>query len=310
MAQCWKCGRKGLFLKTRYDGLCKYCVEDENREKNKEQQKLERQIEQQNRINKLKQQEYQKHNKKIEQFRLEFPIKEKTDSPVSFLQAWKHIDFDCDEQIKRQKRAIHQTVPISINTKLCEGIFASHLCNKLYNTDFLSCSCPDYVERELPCKHMYRLFYEINTFTTNDGITNISYDTLDKFENLNAKEEFLQYCRWYRPNGTNRYCNDGLKELISIGFLQKNAPTDYTTVLNKLTKDEIILALAKKSITGYKPSWSKVKLVAWICETQPTFLEKKFSDYGLITVSPQYEKWIKGINESFNSYDVAYNYWS
>lgn len=303
MVKCWKCNRKGLFLKLRYDGLCKYCVEDENRSICEKNQKLEQQ-----KKDELKSRELQIKNEKIASFRLEFPLNS-TNNAIAFLQHWKY--FNQDDQIIRQKRALHQCVPIAINSKDCNGIFVSHLNNKIYNTDFYCCSCPDYVNRKQPCKHMYRLFYEISTSNTNNSIINIDISLLDAFDNTSndAKDEFFKYCRWYRSGGIDCYCNDGIKELISAGIFQKNPPFSYVRLLGKLTKDELILALAKRNIAGYRPSWSKVKIINWVCETQPKFLEKYFSNYANITPSVPYREWIEGIKKSFDSYEVAYEYW-
>lgn len=62
-----------------------------------------------------------------------------------------------EEQIKRQLNA-HDCVPSSINVLKGEAIFQSkRFHGGTYNTNLCECSYPDFIERKLPCKHMYRL---------------------------------------------------------------------------------------------------------------------------------------------------------
>ena len=69
-------------------------------------------------------------------------------------------------QIKRQKNAAKfETSPISIGDE-----FATFRGSKKdYHTTLLSCNCADFGMRKLPCKHMYRLAYEIGIFHL-DGV--------------------------------------------------------------------------------------------------------------------------------------------
>ena len=73
---------------------------------------------------------------------------------------WKDIHGD-PEQIKRQCRAYDKRLsPLSLSEEKCSAIFQG-LSWKQYKTTLSSCSCPDFVHRQKPCKHMYRLAYEL-----------------------------------------------------------------------------------------------------------------------------------------------------
>ena len=65
------------------------------------------------------------------------------------------------EQIKRQKRAMtRQCKPLSINFNNKTGVFSSS-SSGTYQVTTTSCTCPDFVRRRKPCKHMYRLLDEL-----------------------------------------------------------------------------------------------------------------------------------------------------
>lgn len=62
-----------------------------------------------------------------------------------------------DDQIARQKRACN--LPInSIDISACKAMINNH------NTSLVNCKCGDFINRRLPCKHMYRLAFELNLF--------------------------------------------------------------------------------------------------------------------------------------------------
>lgn len=65
------------------------------------------------------------------------------------------------EQIKRQKRAMtRQCKPLSINFDNKTGVFSSS-SSGTYQVTTTSCTCPDFVRRRKPCKHIYRLLDEL-----------------------------------------------------------------------------------------------------------------------------------------------------
>jgi len=73
-------------------------------------------------------------------------------------------DIDLDpEQIKRQKSGMEaKCKPTEINYENKTGIFSGS-GKKPYETTTNSCTCRDYFVRRLPCKHIYRLRYELNS---------------------------------------------------------------------------------------------------------------------------------------------------
>ena len=80
------------------------------------------------------------------------------------MQIWTTTDHYDKQQIARQKSAASGKV---ILTQLCQdaesGIFSGR-GNKAYNTNLKWCDCIDFARRSLPCKHMYKLAFELGCF--------------------------------------------------------------------------------------------------------------------------------------------------
>lgn len=74
------------------------------------------------------------------------------------------------EQVKRFERALtSKLIPISVDVSNKTGVFnGSH--SKPYNTTLENCTCSDFIRRQLPCKHIYRLAIELGLIDT-DGLT-------------------------------------------------------------------------------------------------------------------------------------------
>jgi len=72
------------------------------------------------------------------------------------------VDMDNHpEQVKRQKSAMdNKCVPTEINYEVKTAIFTGS-GKEPYKTTIDSCTCRDFFVRRLPCKHIYRLRYEL-----------------------------------------------------------------------------------------------------------------------------------------------------
>lgn len=301
MPRCWKCGKRGFFLKLRYDGLCPSCAFLDDSEKKAKRNEIRIQAE-------------NKRNARIREFRKEFPLTRFNESTQEFFDFWSDVNFDGDVEIWKQKHSLHGAIPLVINTRLNFALFIDYCYSnaEIYDTNLVSCTCDEHIKYNKPCRHMYKLFYELNHTSSNSKIIDIAYPLIDSFCNLSqkAKEEFIFFSRYYAPDGRDLFCNKEINELIDAGMLIRTVLPDYTHLLEKMTKDEIILALAKKSITGYRPSWTKVKLINWVCENQSDFLQKHFRDYGRLKISPTFQTWAEGIHDNITSHkSMPINYY-
>ena len=82
--------------------------------------------------------------------------------PTQTLNGWEDwkADHGSTEQIQRQWRSYAKRLsPIEISTDSCQGIFQG--TSERYITSLSKCTCPDFMKRHKPCKHMYRLAYEL-----------------------------------------------------------------------------------------------------------------------------------------------------
>lgn len=77
---------------------------------------------------------------------------------------WKDWDVSIHEdqaQIERQGRAIKYPMDYGINAGSRTAWFSSTSDLPYYETSLSACTCYDFQERKLPCKHMYRLAHEL-----------------------------------------------------------------------------------------------------------------------------------------------------
>lgn len=235
-------------------------------------------------------------------------------SPNTDIQAvwkrWKLDIHDTDEQLNVQVKAKYEAIPILIDTDNYNGIF-SDLIGRLYETTLISCTCDDFKINGHPCLHIYRLFYELsNKETRNPNITDINPTLLLNFNKLNndEKKHFIDTITYMNEKGRDRFLHEDVCKEIKLGLLIKSEVEDYAALLAHMTKDEIILALAKNGIQGFRPSWSKVRLIAWTVENQQGFLRKHFKQYAHVSASPDVLSWSRGIQQSHDMWTVTHPY--
>lgn len=285
MPKCWKCGKKGIFLRLNSTGICSICAVIEEREKRAAEARL-RHIR-------------DAESEKLLEFRKVFPIVTSI-KEIQDLWSLNTCNHDDIEQIHRQQRA-RLTMPILLNDD--SGFFLSSSGNYIYHSSLVSCDCPDYIERQMPCKHMYRLFYELTIGTPiTNGVKVIDNSLVSSFYILTpeARLAWVNACRlvirW--PSVQQRTAE--IATLLRENFFVESSALDYEHLLSQRTKDALILSLAKKSVTGYRASWSKAKLIDWIIREHSDFLRKEFKRYTSVTVSPLAHSWAEGIKAVCN----------
>ena len=300
MPKCKKCGRWGLFLKTNYRGICLDCYNMEEYLKKSESEACSRRFE-------------QKRAEDLAFFREKiFPV---VTQDWNIQETWSHWRSDIhnsDKQLDEQVKAIYEAIPILINTGKLSGIFIS-ITTEFFESTLLSCTCPYFKSEGQPCMHMYRLFNELSKVEReNPQIVEINKNILICFYSLSEKhrKDFINRIRYMDCDGEDRFLNEELSEEIEAGLLEKTDVRDYTKFLQRMTKDEIILALAKKGIQGYRPSWSKVKLIDWVIENQQDFLLQHFRNCAHISANEEILAWGKGINRSRDSWVITHpHFW-
>lgn len=74
---------------------------------------------------------------------------------------WEYSIHADDAQVARQGRAMTYPFSFDINENEETAVFSSTSDMPYYNTSLMECTCYDFQERKLPCKHMYRLASEL-----------------------------------------------------------------------------------------------------------------------------------------------------
>lgn len=65
------------------------------------------------------------------------------------------------QQLRIERARTNQLTVKSIDEQTKRGVFVGGQGN-MYHTSLLKCSCPDFKERKVPCKHMYKLADELD----------------------------------------------------------------------------------------------------------------------------------------------------
>ena len=288
MAICRRCRKWSLFLKVDNDGLCSSCSFDVRMEKHaREEEERKRMIEEQ-------------RQRELKEWRASFPIKSENKDIQSIWSFWNAALHNTSNQVYQQENALKRTVPISINTATFSGYFLFSYPTVVCETTLLDCTCKYFTDKHLPCDHMYRLFHELSfPNSENEAITDVPDFISNAIPILASSSEPIWsllsvLCdipdNWHAAKRT-----PFISELIDNDFFLYKDDVDcnfYSYMLNKKTKDTIILSLAKRGIKDFAASWSKVKLIDWIINNHPEFLKKEFPNFISIKLSPDALKWV------------------
>lgn len=146
------------------------------------------------------------------------------------------------DQLKRQKSALKCKI-IELDKENKKAIFKGSGKDP-YETTLDSCTCRDFVVRDLPCKHIYRLRMELEDPNIPDEIQEFESNHFEKeyakeiFKNFNRDAAFdFIYTLGYDWISSKKLENESLKELLSSELV--DATTDLSTTLNFLTKKEL-----------------------------------------------------------------------
>lgn len=309
MPKCVRCGKRGLFLKLSSSGICKECFEYELAERNNSLAKLQAERELQAiEIRRLE-------KKRFSYFRsYVFPVTSLNKNVQSAWEYWETQIHDTTEQLNQQVKSLYEVVPIYINSTEMVGIFSDCLAmGKIYETSLTSCTCDKFESTSKPCFHMYRLFSILSGDCTNLDIVDISKDYITKFALLDniQKMDFIFRIQLMDGNGRDVFMKPELQAEINAGLFIESYDVNYTPLLSKMTKDEIILALAKKGIQGFRPSWSKVMLISWVSENQHDFLRKHFNNFVHISADPEVISWGRSISRLKSECTISHpNNWA
>ena len=103
--------------------------------------------------------------KKIKTFEIQTPdnSNNKVVSNENNYEIAKYYQACANDEFGRVRRAKYENFTIKINNNNTAIITNASKTNS-YRTTLTSCSCPDFIGRQLPCKHMYRLAGKLNYY--------------------------------------------------------------------------------------------------------------------------------------------------
>ena len=200
---------------------------------------------------------------------------------------WGCINHNRDKQRARQERARQAVLtPLQLDREKGTGTF--HGSDDTYEISLISCQCMDFKKRFLPCKHMYRLAYELDCFPLNEPVYSVpnskklmweweyraykasfSEETRDLLEEFRYEDVVTASCKIANP-----LINRGIAIISSNKYM----------LLRQYTKDELLSMLP--SDTTLKKSMKKQDLITGIIDNYPQVIKQIEKKTVAIELSP------------------------
>ena len=172
------------------------------------------------------------------------------------------------DQLKRQKSALKCKI-IEIDKENKKALFKGSGKNP-YETTLDTCTCRDFVVRNLPCKHIYRLRMEFEDPNISDEIQEFESNHFDKeyakeiFKNFSRDAAFdFIYTLGFDWISSKKLENESIKELEKSALV--NTSSDLKVTLKFLTKKELTNICVDYEIP-YKSNTLKSDLVNYLIE--------------------------------------------
>lgn len=213
---------------------------------------------------------------------------------------WESVNrnfHDTDTALVEQGKAVFGVTVLLVDRDRALGVFQDGYCSSPYESTLSSCSCPYFEVYKTPCRHMYRLFLILSGNEKPDPrISNVSADLLNALYSIGVGERLhyisdLEHSSRY---GCNSRTSKELEQETKLGLWVQDEPY-FEPLLNRMTKDKILIALAKSGVKGFSRSWTKVRLVDWVINEHKDFLQFMFYDYVRITPPESALSWRDGI---------------
>ena len=179
----------------------------------------------------------------------------------------------------------------SVNKKkLCAQIRSSCKTDTVYSVSLTECTCPDFQQRKLPCKHMYKLALELGIVTKDWDLSGIPDAIKELFSSLSYTDK-VKYLRLINKYNGCEYFDVPQKD-ISVDLLECGFLEDHTfkaaNIDKYCTRNDIIAALTAahspyaSSITSRT---TKSEMIRWISENDERLLNKLGSKHYTICFS-------------------------
>lgn len=222
--------------------------------------------------------------------------------------------LDTREQRLRFLRAKKYT-PTEINREKKLARYRSqHEFDKTYITSLVGCSCPDFNNRNRPCKHMYALAFEFDVMSKDAPLFNLPADIEETIANLDVSQvhshynlhkiiemalELKEYDDIQTEGGVYRVMHihtdvmsmNRLRPLLNAGILILAPKTDFDFcdfVAEHFTVEQF-KASAKNICPVIKfPSLRKRELIEYICSNNPDIAKAIDKLYSHVAIDYRY----------------------
>lgn len=185
---------------------------------------------------------------------------------------WGDLNHNDPHKLIRQERACKAPLtPLDLDVK--KGVAHFRGAERDYKTTLISCECMDFQRHALPCKHMYRLAYELDIFMLNETVEVVPEPNklLHKNEldlllhKLSKNDRELISDISYEPNIVRR---TDVRRLLNLGLIVIS--TDKHFLLNYYKRDELFTMLPSDALV--KKSCRKPDLIELIISTYPNVI--------------------------------------
>lgn len=185
---------------------------------------------------------------------------------------WGDLNHNDPHKLVRQERACKAPLtPLYLDVK--KGVAHFRGTERDYKTTLISCECMDFQRHALPCKHMYRLAYELDIFMLNETVEVVpepnkllhqnELDLLLRRLSKNDRELISDIS--YEPNIVRR---TDVRRLLNLELIVIS--TDKHFLLNYYKRDELFTMLPSDALV--KKSCRKPDLIELIISTYPNVI--------------------------------------
>lgn len=196
----------------------------------------------------------------------------------SYLDKWRHI-HDRDSQKYFKDQSFNTTILLLDTDKVLAYFLDDFAC--IHLTTLEDCTCDLFKDTFTPCEHMYRLLYEMEYGSIENGflsppinkkcieiLISLPNSSVNKFLSIfnSLKNEEFYYSTKKKD----------IKILLESELIIRIKEKNYSELLTLHTKSEIVDDLIKNGFINFAKSWSKVKIIEWTVSNHLTYLKEKY----------------------------------
>lgn len=170
---------------------------------------------------------------------------------------WKDCIHEEEAQISRQGRAMTYPFSFKVNKRAQTARFSSTTDLPYYDTSLSECTCYDFQERKLPCKHIYRLAVELGII---DIIKRPTFDKERLAEIKNSDDIDSTPDQLKRQKGAEKCKVLSIDYETGVGIFAGSGKTPYETTVSTCTcRDYFVRRLPCKHIYRLRIELAKME---------------------------------------------------